>query len=607
MDEDVEGSDDAVTKLFKQHFNGLDPGPAFLQKLKEAAMEEALKMVGPTLRRAEKETQQATDKAQQAVEEAQQAKENLQKTGMITGRAFCDAIQWHEDTSASPAHLHDVEGAIFTTINTKDHRFVLADEFWDQPVYKAHEERILKAANEATVEDMILADLDSTRRAMILSGELPKDCSLSFRRQQAIMGLWADIGVIHGPNEFLCGTVEVKKHDVKHLGQIMKPGGAGAGQVFDQLSSCQIGMRGDSYALLSTRNQTRLVSTGDFAADMKELHERRLRNGSSTHESPERSMLAKRQACPKRSERFMWSCPLVSVGSSSQNAQTRRAANRAYLKTLAKFILLAHQAACRGPRDVTQSPLEGPVRTFNVDFGTCVYGTLNLKQGINFCRTPNKRHKNFTAWSQLGIGQSACCCLATAGSKQPANATQGTTDTHAQNGSATQQEGDEEAVACVLKIYHRTTEEQVQLAQTEAQRWRLYYKEKKWTFIQVYTGRTKAYLILVLPYLHVPTAEERKQLLEAVGGKQEDSALWKGLKGFADKGVIHEDLKWHHVGLLPGTSYERASNGSLNKVLSVSELNEIYLLDLEHARPVPSPAEREMWVKQSYEYLSARA
>jgi Family of unknown function (DUF5898) len=654
VDEDVEGNDDAVTNFLQQHMQGVDPG--LIQKLKNVALEEATEKMGhknnaKKLRRAEEEARQAREKAHQAEERVRQAEEgkrqaeegkrqaeegkrqaeegklqaeegkrqaeeSLKKTDMITAHAFCQMPQWHVNTSSSTACLHDVAGAAFKDVH--DHYVDLPREFWDQPVYKRNERDELKASNEATVEDMILADLKSTLRALILSGLLPADGMLSFCRQRPTMGLYVDIGVIHGPNEFLCGTVEVKKHDVKHREQIMEAGGPGAGQAFDQLTSCQIGMLGDSYALLSTRNNTRLVSTGDFSVDVKEIRERlgklhnsggnKTENESSTNESPEHCMLASRKgaapAVPNNSRRSMWSCPLVQVGISTQGAAARYKDNREYITTLAKFILLAEQAALRGPRDVTESPLHGPVRTFNVESGTCAHGTLVLEQGINFCRTPSERHKIFTAWSQLGFGQSACCCLATVGSKAPVKATQSRRRPAKQKKSS-----DLEAVACVLKIYHDRSDKQFELAKQEAQRWHALYGKKEWTFIKAYYEGTKAYLILVLPFLHVPTALERQKLLNAGCGGKEESPLWKGLKRFADKGVVHDDLKWHHIGLLPGTIYERAIDGSMtvNNEISVTDLNEIFLLDLDAVKTVENLEERNKWVRESYAYLESRA
>jgi hypothetical protein len=188
VDEDVE-----------QRFEGVDPellqalkkvvGQEYAEELSQAEekaqqAEEKAQQAEKKARQAEEGKRQAEEGKQQAEEGKRQAEESLKKTCMITGRAFCEEIQWHENAANSPAHLHAVDGAGYKTVKTKDHDFVLADGFWEQPVYQAHEEGI--TSNEADVEDMILADLKSTLRALILSGELPADCMLKFRRQQGL-------------------------------------------------------------------------------------------------------------------------------------------------------------------------------------------------------------------------------------------------------------------------------------------------------------------------------------------------------------------------------------------------------------------------------------
>lgn len=149
--------------------------------------------------------------------------------------------------------------------------------------------------------------------------------------------------------------------------------------------------------------------------------------------------------------------------------------------------------------------------------------SIEIEGGIQFDQCPTGQHDTFWSLTQVRSGATAAvCCLAV------------TSD----------------ASICALKIFRKTGEATEQAATHELSNWNKIYGHKNWYFMRV--ADIAGTQILVLPFFDAPgNAKEREFLLS---GAEEDSLLWKALDAFASKGYTHNDLKCHHVGILPSST-----------------------------------------------------
>ena len=91
-----------------------------------------------------------------------------------------------------------------------------------------------------------------------------------------------------------------------------------------------------------------------------------------------------------------------------------------------------------------------------------------------------------------------------------------------------------------------------------------------------------------MPYLRIPcNREERKQFLE--GG--EKSLLYLALQHIADKECIHNEVFWHHVGLVDVPT----KNHTTCKIA--------VLCDLQHIVACKDVVKRSEWVRSTFEMM----
>ena len=247
---------------------------------------------------------------------------------------------------------------------------------------------------------------------------------------------------------------------------------------------------------------------------------------------------------------------------------------------MATYVLLTDWSARNGLRDVSQVPLKGPVRVFNITHteGSCSFREISLERGILYNTHPTRDMDNLYAWSQIGSGTFGTCCLATTKSGN----------------------------ACVLKFFYGLYDDVVENAITEMSNWQYLYKDQNWAFISIHKmNRT---CLLVMPYLHVPKDKEaREELLDG----REQSLLWKGLTAFAKKERQHDDLKWQHVGFLmkesPANSKRQKGNEGekvANAENAAVTVKEVILFDLGSVSDL-APEDAIQWVEKSFDMLKA--
>jgi hypothetical protein len=225
---------------------------------------------------------------------------------------------------------------------------------------------------------------------------------------------------------------------------------------------------------------------------------------------------------------------------------------------------------------VSQIPLKGPVRVIKVGTtkegmengdSSCSLNEVRLCGGIPFNHHPPPNSLVFYAWSQLGIGSTGTCCLATVAS----------------------------GAVCILKFFHPRLGDSAVRASKEKSKWNHIYEEENWTFIDVYDVNGTS--MLVMPYLRAPEDKAARDLL--LSGEKE-SPLWKVLKAFADKGMKHDDLKWRHVRI--GRKGNTGRNSKAGKGDIASTVEQVFLLDLGSVSDL-EPIDALKWVKKSFEEM----
>jgi hypothetical protein len=420
-----------------------------------------------------------------------------------------------------------------------------------------------------------------------------------------------DIGLFAGANRYLCGVIEVKKHVLKVIDNILNSESRGSGQAFEQLALCKMFLRGESYGMISTFNAARLLSTGNFKSDLAKVREK-LANVNPSHASVQQRSSDTVSYTPDRlgpeidfdeeldhdltellpqeegqdpetaqdMRRELYGFERVELGCYGDFEETIVEKNRKMLQTIANFVLLAANAV-KDTRKIGRI-LEGGSRVFDVENGTFHLRKVTFDRGIDFNSLPCIEDTKFYVWSQLGTGSSGTCCL-------------GTVRREVKEGKSHFY-----GALCVVKIYHTRlinsedeTEFSSEKAELEAANWGTVYADEKWDFVRAHV--VHPFVLLIMPYFCVPNnPKERGKLLGLPGTKKEESLLWKGLQRFAAKGKKHCDLKWHHVGVFR----KKDSNGQVEKL--------VYLLDLESIEDL-HPQDMESWVAKSYEELGSRA
>eukprot|EP00980_Cylindrotheca_fusiformis_P031817 scaffold27033_cov191-Cylindrotheca_fusiformis.AAC.1 len=196
--------------------------------------------------------------------------------------------------------------------------------------------------------------------------------------------------------------------------------------------------------------------------------------------------------------------------------------NRQVFELLAAYVLLCVETLKERPADpldVTKHDVCCLSRVVNVSKRTFAFKPIKLPKGVLFGKQPSAGERIFYVIRQLGYGQTGVCCFACSSSCAP----------------------------CVIKFYRDDGD--FEEAKKEANRWQeLYGEDLGFNFVEAYE---KPRVLLVLPYLRVPSNFSEREHL--VAGEKE-SLLYKALLQFANKGFIHKEMGWHHVGLVTDNS-----------------------------------------------------
>lgn len=168
----------------------------------------------------------------------------------------------------------------------------------------------------------------------------------------------------------------------------------------------------------------------------------------------------------------------------------------------------------------------------------------------------------------------------------------------------------------MIKFFRRGSFED---AKKEEAKWRFLYGDLGFDFVKAYEKRR---VLLVMPYWRVPCDRaERQKFVEG----DEGSLLYKALKRFADKGFIHKEVFWHHVGLI-GVSDDSSGQvkspqstnstigsftGSIRKRMfpptdTIGIVDIAVFCDLEHAHECEDEAKRKEWIDRSFKAMKER-
>eukprot|EP00980_Cylindrotheca_fusiformis_P019427 scaffold6707_cov114-Cylindrotheca_fusiformis.AAC.1 len=431
-------------------------------------------------------------------------------------------------------------------------------------------------------------------------------------------------------NKLLIGSIEGKKpaQTENEAKQIFGSGTQVAGEVFEQLFLTRIQNGCFSIGIISTLQSFQLIATEDIshrtlsAESAKEYFESQRQNHETTPDkqkalventNPAESSVAKKPKVmgvgdPKETgptkngpvsvevdktktpARKFFATEMLSFGEDEDQ-------NRQVFELLAAYVLLCVQTLKErpdAPLDVTK--LHGVcclIREVNVSQGTFAFKQIKLPQGVLFDEQPSARERHFYVIRQLGFGQTGVCCFACSPSCAP----------------------------CVIKFYRGDGD--FEEAKKEAECWReLYGKDLGFNFVKAYE---KPRVLLVLPYLRVPSnLKERKHLVEG----EKDSLLYKALLQFANKGFIHKEMGWHHVGLIgsnpsplplktPPTNPGRPAKLKKNTMrtcvpkkrgqLDGTRPETAVFCDLNgaHVEPCNDETARNTWVEESFKNMKA--
>ena len=237
---------------------------------------------------------------------------------------------------------------------------------------------------------------------------------------------------------------------------------------------------------------------------------------------------------------------------------SNEAENRKVIELLVAFILLGVKTLTEAPSGEIRLPKKGEeclARKVSLSQGNFAFKEIVMPDGIAFGTNPTKQHTNFFAIRQLGYGQFGASCFACT---------------------------EASAAPCVIKFYrdHVTFEHALE----EQKRWNHLYGEYGFDFVR---ASKSPRVLLVMPYLRVPrNQEERQKLLEG----EEKGLLYQALQHVADKERIHDEVFWHHVGLI-----EVPTRGTV-----------AVFCDLQHVYPCKDVAKRNQWVKDAFAAMKQR-
>jgi Family of unknown function (DUF5898) len=255
--------------------------------------------------------------------------------------------------------------------------------------------------------------------------------------------------------------------------------------------------------------------------------------------------------------------------------------NRKVFELLALYVLLcveSHKEKRQGPNAKGDEPqdLRGPNLQCMARLitATSAFASLEIlmESGVYFEDQPVPNVSTFYAIRQLGYGLSGACCFAVTSSAAP----------------------------CVIKFYRQVDDATAERAKEEADMWKTIYGDYGIDFAEVFkTPR----LFLLMPYLNTPcTLAERKKLVE--GKSDQDSMLYKALEHFASKDHIHEEVRWHHVGLWKVKKAAPKRRGSVQSIEVGTEF--AVFCDLDHAKPCLDAQAKAEWVETTFVEMKQR-
>lgn len=440
----------------------------------------------------------------------------------------------------------------------------------------------------------------------------------------------ADVAIKTDINKQLCGTVEGKKppKTSEEREKIFGSGTDVAGEAFEQLFLTKIQTGSLAVGLISTLQTFQLISLEDIGTitssrprltltptEAKEFFEKHNQSKESavTPDRPKslvdatetgvpvrkKSNLKKTGAPPKKKKPLLGETPKKEgrVSVTIKEAAAKReyfatdpisfgndeAENRKVFELLAVYMLLCVESLKEqpdGPLDLTKENVRCLTREVRTDAATFAFKEIELAHGIYFDDQPKQKESVFYAIRQLGHGQNGVCCFACTTSCSP----------------------------CVIKFFRQ--DHDFKSVEKEAELWKTLYGDLGFHFVKAYNQPRP---LLIMPYLRVPcNLAERNQLVNG----DENSLLYKALKGFAKKKHIHKEIFWHHVGLIEVSPpmQQNSSRGASRKRVwrkkssspEVETTTVVVICDLAHAEPCENKTECENWVKDSFNAMKGR-
>jgi hypothetical protein len=344
----------------------------------------------------------------------------------------------------------------------------------------------------------------------------------------------------------MIGTVEVKKpaNGNSDRDKIFASNSNVAGQLYQQLLLTNIQLRVGTFGLVTTWNETQLVSMDKFDEnidlEIEESIEYFRKHSKSTDVSPTlcrygpslpcevvRPCLVKRKkkGYKNRISKFLGAEKRKRIIYASEVFDASKLSKET-IKVFATFIALsikAYRLSCCNElvdRALPTTKLRNvPARCITVGRSNVTWGftSVTSSSAIQWKSFPAKNTNTFYSIRQLGYGQFGCCCFALTSKLAP----------------------------CVLKFYRKTNGGDITTiegaANEEANNWNKLYE--KFTFVKVFVSKQTVFLLM--PYICIAHDKKTRQSMVK---DEENSSLYCALSSMADKGYYHEDLKWHHIG-----------------------------------------------------------
>lgn len=420
------------------------------------------------------------------------------------------------------------------------------DSFWDERMFNF--EGVIDS--EAIVNSHLYQIIRRIIKALGLNSHLQVILDVP-----TIMDKTPDVSIRTKVNKIIIGTVEGKKPPKGPNGdeereKIFGSDTAVAGEVFEQLCVCKIQLGADTVGLVSTLNGFQLLSTKDlsnegtltmdkaksaFEGKNKDTDNDNNQNSSSHGQRAPKKRKAETdgltESKPKGSnentedgkvsiimneaddKRQYFASEVFSFGNKEEQ-------NKNVFKLLATFILLCVKSLEESLRQKVDYSKTCNIRV-RVDTQNATFNFTQVCLHIQFNEMPSKKYSKFYVIRQLGYGNGSCCLACT-----------------------------EYSEPCTVKFFHRrrrtTLNKLKEASEAEVENWKeMYCSDYSFPFVEVLQiGECN---ILVMPLLRVPAGKSEKELLLE---RDTESLTYKALLHFRRKGYIHNDLGWHHIGVI---------------------------------------------------------